>query len=368
MAEHLGHVEVEGPHAVGLLEGKVGIARGLAHDVERRALALGNGAHVVEVLLLYEQPHALLALVGYYLLGRERGVADGQLRHVDEAAAVLHQLRQAVDMSGRAMVVDADDGVHILLTQRAHEVVGALLHLGVGALHGVEFYAAAVAPRIDGAHGTAAEAYAVVVAAHDHNLVALGGCAFEAVAARAVAHASGQHDDLVVAILLAVLLVLEGEHRAGDERLPELVAEVRGPVAGLDEDLLGRLVEPWARLHSMLVGCRCILVSRIRGHIHRRAGDGPRAHAAAHAVAYLASGACAGAVEGFHGRWEVVCLGLDADDALYLLDAEEVARGVVGGCKLLHDGSGGKCHIVLVGRYDVVGVLLRGAFDHGEEA
>ena len=92
MAEHLRHVQVEGLHPVGLSEREVGIARGLSHDIHGCALALGYLPHVVYVLLVYQQTHALLTLVGYYLLGRERLVADGQARHVYLAAAVLHQL------------------------------------------------------------------------------------------------------------------------------------------------------------------------------------------------------------------------------------------------------------------------------------
>ena len=92
MAEHLGHVEVEGLHAVALYEREVGVASGLADDIERGTLALGNAAHVVNVLLVDEQAHALLTLVSNDFLRREGLVADGQFGHVDAAAALLNQL------------------------------------------------------------------------------------------------------------------------------------------------------------------------------------------------------------------------------------------------------------------------------------
>ena len=117
MAEHLAYLQVKGTLAVGLLKGEVCIAGGLSHYVERGTLTLGNAVDVVDVMLVDEQTHALLALVGNDFLGRESVVAYGQLVHVDESSAVLHQLAQAVDMSGTAVVVDAHHGIHLLLAE-----------------------------------------------------------------------------------------------------------------------------------------------------------------------------------------------------------------------------------------------------------
>ena len=250
MTEHLSHVEVKGTDAVALLEGEVSIARGLADHIERRTLALGNGADMVEVFFLDEQAHALLALVGDDLLAGERRVADGQFGHIDEAATLLHQLAEAVDMTCRAVVVDADDGVDIFLAERAHQVVGALLHLGISALHSVQLYAAAVATRIDTRHRAAAQTDAVVVTTHHDNLITLLRGALQAVTLCAVAYATCQHDDLVVTVLLPILLMLEGEDRARDERLAELVTEVAGTIRSLDKNLLRCLVEPLTWLHG----------------------------------------------------------------------------------------------------------------------
>ncbi|GFI33911.1 hypothetical protein IMSAGC014_00399 [Bacteroidaceae bacterium] len=133
-------------------------------------------------------------------------------------------------MSGRSVVVDADYGVDVFFAEGTYQVVGALLHFGVGALHGVQFDAAGVTARIDRADGAAAQSDAVVVAAHNHYFVTFLRCAFQAVALRAVAHAAGQHNHFVIAIFLAVFLMFEREHGTGDQRLAELVAEVRGAV------------------------------------------------------------------------------------------------------------------------------------------
>ena len=366
VAEHLRHIEVERALAVRLLEGEVGVAGGLSDDVERCAFPFGYLADVLDVLLVDEQAHAFLAFVGDDFLGRERRVADGQLRHVDESAALFHQLGEAVDVACASMVVDADDGIHFLFAERTHQVVGTLLHLGVRTLHGVELDAARVATCVHAGDRAAAQPDAVVVAAHYHYLIALPGLFLQAVALRAVAYAAGKHDDFVVGVLLVTFLMLEGEHRPCDERLAELVAEVAGAVAGLDENLLGRLVEPLPDGQNLLpfVFFRCSWVAR---HIHRCACDGPGAGAAAHAVAYLAACAGAGSVEGFHGGREVVRLGFEADDALYVAHLEPVARAVVRGGKLLYDRTLSERHIIFIGGDDVMGVLLSGFLYHLEE-
>ena len=152
MTEHLCHVEVEGFLAVALDEAEVGVACGVTDNIERCTLAGCNLLHAVEVLLVDEQAHALLALVGDNLLGREGLVADGQLGHVNLTAAVLDQLRQAVEVTCRTVVVDGHDGVAVGLDQCAHEVVGAFLHLRVGALHGVELHSRTVAASINRRH------------------------------------------------------------------------------------------------------------------------------------------------------------------------------------------------------------------------
>ena len=61
-------------------------------------------------------------------------------------------------------------------------------------------------------------------------------------------------------------------------------------------------------------------------------------------------------------------LGLQADDTLDILDAEPVAGGVVGGRKLLDDRTLCEGYVVLIGRDNMVRVLLRRALDHLEEA
>ena len=148
MSEHLRHVEVERLHAVALYKGEVGITGGLTDDIERCTLALGHLAHALHMLVLDEQSHAFLTLVGDNLFRRQRLVTDGQLGHIYLTAAVFHELGETVEVSGRTMVMNRRHGVGVVFHKGAHEVVGALLHLRVGTLHGVELYGSAVAAGV----------------------------------------------------------------------------------------------------------------------------------------------------------------------------------------------------------------------------
>jgi len=200
VAEHLRHVEVERLHAIALPETEMRVARGLSHDIQRCAFALGNAFHAVEMFLVDEQSHAFLTLVGDDFLGRERLVADGQLGHVYLASALLDQFREAVEVSCRPVVVYRHHRVDIIFDQRAHEVVRPFLHLGVGTLHGVQLNAVAVTAGIYRRHGAAAKPDAVIVTAYDHDFVARLWLFLQAVTFFAVAYATCQHDDLIITV------------------------------------------------------------------------------------------------------------------------------------------------------------------------
>ena len=72
--------------------------------------------------------------------------------------------------------------------------------------------------------------------------------------------------------------MLEGEHRTGDKRLSELVAEVACSVRSLDKNLLRSLIKPLADGHDVLpVACLVVVVmkTRIGCHVHSCTGDRP---------------------------------------------------------------------------------------------
>ncbi len=349
-----------------MAESEVHVARRLADNVHRRALAVGNFAEPLHVFLVHDQAHALLALVAHNLAVREGLVAHGQGVHVDVAARLLHKLREAVEVPAGAVVVDGDDGVGVALDQGAYGVQDALLHLRVGALDGVELNLVAIFAGVDARDGAAAHADAVVVAAEQDHVLAFRGGLLEGVAPLGEAHAAGHHDDLVVGQRAPALLVLVGQERAAYHGLPELVAEVAGAVRGLDEDLGGGLVEPLAGADATLPGA-VVGKAGVGGHVDRRPGHGQRARAAAHAVANLAAAARGGAVERLDGRREVVGLGLEREDGLYLL-CLELRRGVAAlGGELRRHGALDERHVVLVGRDQVAGVRLGGLADELEE-
>ena len=113
------------------------------------------------------------------------------------------------------MVVDRNDGVVVTFAQGTHHVVGTFLHLGVGTLHGVELDARSILARIDRRHGATAHTDAVVVATDEDDLLASLRRTLQRITHLAIAHATCQHDDLVVAIFLLLarinILVLESE-------------------------------------------------------------------------------------------------------------------------------------------------------------
>ena len=100
MTEHLSYIEVEWLYAVSLLEAEVSIACSLTNYVHWSTLTVGNLLNLADILLVDEQAHALLALVGDDFLGAQSLVADRQLRHVDFATALFYQLRETVQVTG----------------------------------------------------------------------------------------------------------------------------------------------------------------------------------------------------------------------------------------------------------------------------
>ena len=107
IAKHIGKLQIDRVF-VGLLVGKaeLHIACGLTHNIHWRALAVGNLLQVVYILVFQYQTHTFLTLVTHNFLVRQCRVADRQLADVDNAASGLNQLRQTVQVTACAVVVD----------------------------------------------------------------------------------------------------------------------------------------------------------------------------------------------------------------------------------------------------------------------
>ena len=263
------------------------------------------------------------------------------------------------------MVMDAADGVAVALSHRTDDVAHALLHFGVGTLHGVQLDGVAVLARIDTRHGAATHTDAVVVATQHDDDVALFGFQLLGILHLGEADAAGQHDDLVVAkgFLFAMF---ESQQTTVDKGLAELIAEVGGAVGGLDEDLLRGLIEPLARL-DVLLPLTALLCAGIGGHIDGSTRQRQAALTTGQTVADLAARTRGSAVERLHGGREVMRLGFQRKHRLEGFDLEGRRLVGLGGSKLLHLGAEDEGHIVLVGRHQSVRVHLRGLLDEGEE-
>ena len=200
--EHIAELQVYGRFScLGVAEGEIALAADLAYDVERCSFPFSYPAQLFGVGFLHHQSHALLALIADDFLVREGGVAYGQLGDVDVAADLLDQLRETVQVSAGAVVVYRDDGVVILLGYRADGVVDPLLHFGVGPLYGVQLNRIGIFSCGDGGYCSSAHADAVVVTAHEDDVVSLRGAVLGGVGLLGVAHSSGEHHDLVIAVL-----------------------------------------------------------------------------------------------------------------------------------------------------------------------
>ena len=274
MTKHLSHIEVERSLPIPLLEGEMGISCRLSDYIKRSALPFCNLADMLDVLLVDEESHAFLAFVGDDFLSRKCWVANRKFRHINESATLFYKLGEAVDVSCASMIMDADNGIHFLFAKRTHQIVGTLLHLWVSTLYCVKLDTTRIATSLHAGNAAATKSDAIVITAHDHNLIAFLRFFLQAIALRAITYASSQHDDFVVGILFLTFLMLESEDRSADKGLSELVSEVGSTIRSLDENLLRSLVEPLPDRQDLLPFA-LFLRSGIARHIHRSTCDGP---------------------------------------------------------------------------------------------
>ena len=369
-AEHIRQSQVNGLVSPCLFEGQVHILRGASYDIHRSTLTLGDACDALYIFALDEQAHTLLALVADDLLGGKGLVPDGEGAEVKVSACRLHELGEAIEVTACSVVVDGDDGIVFALGERTDDVLDTLLHLGVGALDGIELDRTSILPCVHRADGTPTHTDAVVVPTEEDDFFARLGSTLLRITAAGIAHATSEHNDLVEAVGRCGVLpfVLEGQHRTADEWLTELVPEVARPIRSLRQDLARSLVEP--RTSSTVLLCRAICCgARVAGHIDGRPSQGDTGTSASHTVTDLPTRTCGSPVEGLYGRGEVMRLCLEAQHAVDGLADEEVRLITRGRSELLQilwpidEG-----YIILVGGDQVIGVGSAGILDHREEA
>ena len=209
--DHVIQTEVDRLVTVGTLEDELHVARRLTHHVHRRTLTVGDTFDQIDILILHQEAHALLALVADDLLVGQGRVTDRQLVHIDLTTRRLHQLGEAVQVTARAMVVDRYDRVIVGLRQGADHVRDTFLHLRVGTLHSVQLDRIGVLTRLHRRDSATAHTDAVIVTTHHDHLLARLRLALQTILLFSEAYATRQHDDLVVSIFLVVLRMLVGE-------------------------------------------------------------------------------------------------------------------------------------------------------------
>ena len=351
-AEHIRQRQVNGLITTCLFEGQVHIVRGATDDVHRSALTLGDTGDALYGVALDQKAHTLLALIADDFLRRKGLISDGEGAEVEVSTRRLDELGEAVQVPPCPVVVDGDDRIVFTLRERADDVLDALLHLGVRALYGVELDSTGILPRVHRADGTTTHTDAVVVTTEEDDLFARLRSALLCIATAGIADTTSEHDDLVEAVgrFVGLAFVLEGQHRATDEWLTELIPEVARSIGCLREDLTGRLVEPRAGSTVLLpgaIGCRAGVARHVDGRpCQRHAGT-----TTSHTVTDLTTGTGSSAVEGLDGRGEVVRLSLEAQHAVDGLTDEEVGLVTRSGGELLKvAGAVDEGHIVLISR------------------
>ena len=265
------------------------------------------------------------------------------------------------------MIVDRDDRILFLFAQGADNVIGTFLHLWVSTLYGIQLDARRIASCLNRRYRAATKSDAIVLTTHYDNLVARLWSALDAVALDAIADTSSKHYHLVVGIFLIILFMLECQHRTTNQWLAEFVTKVRSTIRCLNEYLFRSLIEPLTLRHILLPGIVGALLAWIRCHIDSSSCYRPRTYATTHTVANLTASTCCSTIERFYGSREVVCLSLQGDDTLYLLNVIEIRSRVVSRGELLYLRTLTECHIILVCRQYLVRILLCCLLNHLEQ-
>ena len=145
-------------------------------------------------------------------------------------------------MSTGSMVVYRDYRIGVTFAERTYDIGHTFLHLGVCSLYGIKLNGIGILACSNRRHCTATHADTIIVASHHNDTFAAMRMALDRITGSGVPYPSGQHHNLVVGILNAIVRILKCEYRPTYQRLTVLIAEVTGTIAGLNQYFGRRLI------------------------------------------------------------------------------------------------------------------------------
>ena len=149
------------------------------------------------------------------------------------------------------MVVDGDNGILFRFGHRPDGIGNTFLHLGIGSLHGIQFYGMAEFARSHRRDSTATHSDTVIITAQNNNDVTFFRLSFLCILRFGKSDTTGQHDYLIKAIGFITLLMLKCQQTAVDQRLPEFITKIGSPVGGFDQDFFRSMVEPLSGFNTI---------------------------------------------------------------------------------------------------------------------
>lgn len=209
---------------------------------------------------------------------------------------------------------------------------------------------------------------------HNDNLVSRLWLFLQAVAFVTEAHATSQHNYLVIGIFFSVLLMFKCQQRTGYQRLPELVAKVACTIGSLCQNLFRCLVEPLANREDVfpVAELRSLVVFILP--IVDRLSCKPlfplsaMSGSAAHSVSDFTTRTGCRTVERLNCRRKVMCFSFQGNHTLNGFYAEEVGCTLICRRKLFNFRTLSKCHIIFICGKNLAWILLCCLFNHGKEA
>mmetsp|Transcript_3757 Transcript_3757/g.10759 ORF Transcript_3757/g.10759 Transcript_3757/m.10759 type:complete len:498 (+) Transcript_3757:2759-4252(+) len=182
-------------------------------------------------------------------------------------------------------------------------------------------------------------------------------------------YARAEHDGLQPLPPLAVRKPLpEGTGIPLDQRLSKFVAVVRGPVAGIDQNLQRGRQALWIRLLAIFPRMEVVVHVQVAHAVPGRSSGQQRPDACGVRVPHPAAGTRLSPGVGGHGTGEVVRLRSEENVVILLLHLQRAGLSRVAGLKPVDLEALDGTRVVLESDHAVAGVFLQGVLDDVEKA